>query len=66
VIDQDAATHDPAHPAQYLPAYDSGDHLHPNNAGLQAISDAVDLQLFTRQGSRDGAANKRESAPSAH
>jgi lysophospholipase L1-like esterase len=46
VIDQDAATHDPAHQAQFLPAYDSGDHLHPNEAGLQAISDAIDVRLF--------------------
>ena len=48
VIDQDAATHDPVHPTRYLPAYDSGDHLHPNDAGLQAIADAVNLQLFSR------------------
>jgi alpha-L-fucosidase 2 len=48
VIDQDAATHDPAHPTQYLPAYDNGDHLHPNDAGLQAIADAVNLSLFLR------------------
>ena len=48
VIDQDAATHDPLHPTQFLPAYDSGDHLHPNNAGLQAIADAVNLQMFSR------------------
>jgi lysophospholipase L1-like esterase len=46
VIDQDGATHDPTHPAQYLPAYDSGDHLHPNTAGLQAIANAVDHALF--------------------
>jgi lysophospholipase L1-like esterase len=46
VIDQDAATHDPAHPEQFLPAFDSGDHLHPNTAGLQAIANAVDLALF--------------------
>jgi lysophospholipase L1-like esterase len=48
VIDQDAATHDPAHPTRYLAVYDSGDHLHPNSAGLQAIADAVDLRLFSR------------------
>jgi lysophospholipase L1-like esterase len=48
VIDQDAATHDPLRPTQYLPAYDSGDHLHPNNAGLQAIADAVELQNFKK------------------
>lgn len=46
VIDQDAATHDPANPTVYLPAYDSGDHLHPNEAGLQAIANAVNLAMF--------------------
>ena len=46
VVDQDAATHDPSNPTQYLPAYDSGDHLHPNEAGLQAIANAVSLNLF--------------------
>ncbi|MEV5750461.1 SGNH/GDSL hydrolase family protein [Actinoallomurus sp. NPDC052308] len=46
VVDQDTATHDPANPTRYLPAYDSGDHLHPNEAGLQAIADAVDLGTF--------------------
>ena len=48
IVDQDMATHDPAHPSRYLPAYDSGDHLHPNNAGLQAIADAVPLNALTR------------------
>lgn len=46
VIDFDAATRDPAHPTRLLPAYDSGDHLHPNDAGYQAMADAVDLRLF--------------------
>ena len=46
VVDQDAATHDPNNPTWYLPAYDAGDHLHPNEAGLQAIANAVDLNLF--------------------
>ncbi|MEV6609546.1 SGNH/GDSL hydrolase family protein [Kutzneria sp. NPDC051319] len=46
VVDQDKATHDPANSTRYLPAYDSGDHLHPNEAGLQAIANAVDLNLF--------------------
>jgi len=63
VIDQDAATHDPVRPTQYLPAYDSGDHLHPNNAGLQAIADAVDLQLFSHTGSLGATAAKHQSAP---
>lgn len=28
------------------PIYDSGDHLHPNNAGYKAMGDAVNLSLF--------------------
>jgi lysophospholipase L1-like esterase len=43
VVDQDQTTHDPAHPARYLAVYDSGDHLHPNDAGHKAIAGAVDL-----------------------
>ena len=35
---------DPARPLALLPAYDSGDHLHPNAAGLTAMAGAVDLQ----------------------
>lgn len=46
VIDFDAATRDPAHPTQFLPAYDSGDHLHPNDAGYKAMGEAIDLALF--------------------
>jgi hypothetical protein len=47
VIDFAAAVADPANPARLLPAYDSGDHLHPNDAGYQAIGNAVNLGLFT-------------------
>jgi lysophospholipase L1-like esterase len=43
VVDQDEATHDPTKPTWYLPSYDAGDHLHPNEIGLQAIANAVDL-----------------------
>lgn len=46
VIDFDAAVRDPAHPLRFLPAYDSGDHLHPSDAGYQAMADAIDLSLF--------------------
>jgi lysophospholipase L1-like esterase len=49
VIDQDNATHDPNNPTQYLPAFDSGDHLHPNDAGYQAIANAVNLSFFGTQ-----------------
>jgi len=46
VIDFDQAMRDPNNPTQILPAYDSGDHLHPNDAGYQAMGDAIDLSLF--------------------
>lgn len=46
VIDFDAAVRDPAHPTRILPAYDCGDHLHPNDAGYQAMANAIDLHLF--------------------
>jgi lysophospholipase L1-like esterase len=48
VIDFEKATLDPASPTQFLPAFDHGDHLHPNDAGYKAMGDAIDLKLFTR------------------
>ena len=53
VIDFDLATRDPAHPARLLPAYDSGDHLHPNDAGYKAMADFVDLSLLRRSERKD-------------
>jgi lysophospholipase L1-like esterase len=47
VIDFDKLTRDPAHPDRFLPAYDSGDHLHPNDAGYRAMAESIDLGLFT-------------------
>jgi lysophospholipase L1-like esterase len=46
VIDFDRAARDPALPAIIAPAFDSGDHLHLNPAGYQALADAVDPGLF--------------------
>jgi lysophospholipase L1-like esterase len=46
VIDFDRATRDPADPLSLNPAYDSGDHLHPNDAGMAAMAAAVPLRLF--------------------
>ena len=46
VIDFDVATRDAASPTKFLPQYDSGDHLHPNDAGYQAMANVVDLALF--------------------
>lgn len=52
VIDFDAAVRDPEHPTKLLPAFDSGDHLHPSDAGYKAMGDAVDLNLFVRSGNK--------------
>jgi len=46
-VDFSTVLEDPANPAQLLPAYDSGDHLHPNDAGYQAIADSINLKLLT-------------------
>ncbi|MBM2619808.1 SGNH/GDSL hydrolase family protein [Actinoplanes sp. LDG1-06] len=47
VVDFDRAMGDPADPLRLNPAYDSGDHLHPNDAGMAAMAAAVPLRLFT-------------------
>lgn len=46
VVDLDAVLRDPARPTQLLPAYDSGDHLHPNDAGCIAEANVIPLALF--------------------
>jgi lysophospholipase L1-like esterase len=50
VIDFDRAVRDPQHPLRMLPQYDSGDHLHPNDAGMRAMADAIPLRLFRDAG----------------
>jgi len=46
VIDFDAATRDSSDPKKLQAAFDSCDHLHPNDAGYKAMAAAVDLGLF--------------------
>jgi lysophospholipase L1-like esterase len=46
VVDFDAVTRDPADPHRMLPAYDSGDHLHPNDTGYAAMGNAVRLSTL--------------------
>jgi len=48
VIDFDAALRDPGHPSRLLPSADTGDHLHPNEAGYRMMAEMIDLVLFTR------------------
>jgi len=46
VIDFDRIVRDPAYPTRLLPKYDSGDHLHPSDAGYQAMAASIDLHLL--------------------
>jgi lysophospholipase L1-like esterase len=46
VVDFAAATADPANPLAFRAGYNIIDKLHPNDAGYQAMADAVDLNLF--------------------
>lgn len=46
VIDFDRALRDPSDPQRLLARYDSGDHLHPNDAGAEAMARAVPLRLL--------------------
>ena len=46
LIDFDSVLRDPDHPSRLLPRLASEDHLHPNDAGYQAMADAIDLALF--------------------
>jgi lysophospholipase L1-like esterase len=48
VIDFDLAVRDPQNPTKYLASFDSGDHLHPNDAGYKAMGDSIDLSLFAQ------------------
>jgi lysophospholipase L1-like esterase len=46
VIDFDLVLRDPAQRSRLLHAYDSGDHVHPNDDGYRAMAEAIDLSLF--------------------
>jgi lysophospholipase L1-like esterase len=46
-VDFEAATRDAADPKKFRAEFDPGDHLHPNDAGYQAMADAIDLNLFS-------------------
>lgn len=63
VIDFDKAIRDPGNPATMRSAYDSGDNLHPNDAGYRAMADAIDLSLFKDQGSGRRAVNAKSRSP---
>ncbi|GAA3792806.1 SGNH/GDSL hydrolase family protein [Streptomyces chiangmaiensis] len=43
VTDFDRILRSPYDPERIMPFFDGGDHLHPNDEGMQAMADAVDL-----------------------
>jgi lysophospholipase L1-like esterase len=46
VVDFERLLRDPARPDHLAPIYDSGDHLHPNEAGYKVMAGAIDLRKF--------------------
>jgi lysophospholipase L1-like esterase len=46
IIDFEHVLADPVRLTSMLAAYDSGDHLHPNDAGYKAMGESIDLKLF--------------------
>ncbi len=52
IVDFDQVVRDPAHPERFLPAFDSGDHLHPSDAGYAAMAASLDLRLFSQENHR--------------
>lgn len=50
VVDFDAALRDPDDPIRLAEELDSGDHLHPNDAGYEAMANAVDLRKLEELG----------------
>jgi lysophospholipase L1-like esterase len=55
VLDFDQIVRDPTHPGRLLPTYDSGDHLHPNDAGYRAIAAALPLATLGKLASNGSA-----------
>jgi lysophospholipase L1-like esterase len=48
IVDFDAVVRDPQRPVKVRNDFDPGDHIHPNDAGNQAMADAFDLSIFRK------------------
>jgi hypothetical protein len=46
VADFDEAVRDPAAPSKMASAYDAGDHLHPNDGGMELMADTVEVNAL--------------------
>lgn len=59
VVDFDKVIRDPADPKRLLSEYDSGDHIHPSDAGYQAMAEAIDLELLRGPKQQDRGQKRR-------
>ena len=59
VADFDTRLRDPAHPRRLLPAFDAGDHLHPGDAGYEAMAAAIDIAPLLRAATPESARRTR-------
>ena len=59
VVDFEAATRDTSDPKKFKAEFDPGDHLHPNNAGYEAMANAVDLAIFGAKGQKSSSSMKK-------
>jgi len=59
VVDFEAATRDPGNPKRLRPEFDSGDHLHPSDAGYKAMADAIDLGTLSSKATSSASATLR-------
>ena len=48
VVDFDMTVRDPQRPVRLKQQFDPGDHIHPDDAGNQAMADAFDLSVFKK------------------
>lgn len=62
IVDVDALLRDPQMPSRLLPAYDSGDHAHPNDAGYAAIANGIDLSICASDTHERAAAHRTPNA----
>jgi len=63
LLDFDKVMRNPEHPGSLLPAFDSGDHLHPSPAGYAAMAEAVPLSWFTSVSSPADSAPQQRQLP---
>jgi lysophospholipase L1-like esterase len=58
VVDFDAVLRDPARPQRMRAQFDSGDHLHPGDAGYRKMADAIDIDAIVARDRGDRGARR--------